>query len=173
MSQQEGGWPLGLQPLNMRVGLVRSRELSGSISFSTLLSDSPSSSSVTSSDLDTQSTGSFFPDKSTTLGNLIGISSILELSGRRPENSEVKKTCRVRTWFSLCTKACGNGCNSPNHPQSLGHFLEVERKAAGVYRRRNRNLTRYRRSEFHEFRSVYESNSQFVGPLIASSDESL
>ncbi|KAK9169645.1 hypothetical protein Syun_001785 [Stephania yunnanensis] len=51
---QEEGWPLGLQPLNMRVGLVRTRDFSGSISFNTLITRSPSSSTDSSSDLDTE-----------------------------------------------------------------------------------------------------------------------
>ncbi|KAK9098551.1 hypothetical protein Syun_025596 [Stephania yunnanensis] len=49
---QEEGWPSGLQPLNMRVGLVRTRDFSGSISFNTLITGSPSSSTDSSSDLD-------------------------------------------------------------------------------------------------------------------------
>ncbi|KAM0044834.1 hypothetical protein Hdeb2414_s0010g00357881 [Helianthus debilis subsp. tardiflorus] len=40
---EEGGWPLGLQPLNVRA-----------VSFSTMISGSPSSSSYSSSDLDTE-----------------------------------------------------------------------------------------------------------------------
>ncbi|KAJ0723856.1 hypothetical protein HanOQP8_Chr08g0303331 [Helianthus annuus] len=40
---EEGGWPLGLQPLNLRA-----------VSFSTMISGSPSSSSYSSSDLDTE-----------------------------------------------------------------------------------------------------------------------
>lgn len=60
---QEEGWPLGLQPLNVRVGLVRNRHLSGSISFNTLLTGSPTSSTVSSSDLDTEVSNKIFPDK--------------------------------------------------------------------------------------------------------------
>lgn len=54
MRVQEGGWPLGLQPLNARVGVVRNRGCSGSASFSTLLTGSPTSTADTSSDLDTE-----------------------------------------------------------------------------------------------------------------------
>ncbi|KAL5991962.1 hypothetical protein ACLOJK_012874 [Asimina triloba] len=147
MAQQweEGGWPLGLQPLNMRIGLARNREASSSMSFSTLITDTSTSPSVSSSDLDTQSTGSFFPEKSTTLGNLIGIRSIIEVSGRRrgeeesPE--ELKRMscggCRARAWFSLsrCAKlACGADKRHNNPQSTLAHFLEVERRAAGIYR---------------------------------------
>jgi len=51
---QEDGWPLGLRPLNARVGLVRNRDFNGSISFSTLLTASNSSFTDSSSDLDTE-----------------------------------------------------------------------------------------------------------------------
>lgn len=54
MKLQEEGWPLGLQPLNVRVGLARNRNFSGSTSFNTLMSSSPSSSTDSSSDLDTE-----------------------------------------------------------------------------------------------------------------------
>lgn len=50
--EQEEGWPLGLQPLNLRIGLGRSRD--GSTSFNTSLSDSLTSSTDSSSDLDTE-----------------------------------------------------------------------------------------------------------------------
>lgn len=58
--RQEDGWPLGLRPLNARVGFVRNRNLSGSVSFSTLLSGSPTSLTDSSSDLETEVTSSCF-----------------------------------------------------------------------------------------------------------------
>lgn len=58
---QEGGWPLGLRRLSVRIGLRRSGDFSGSMSFSTLLSASPTSSagssSSSSSDSDTEPVG--------------------------------------------------------------------------------------------------------------------
>lgn len=53
---QEEGWPLGLQPLNVRVGLAsRNPDYSGgSVSFNTILTGSPTSSTDSSSDLDTE-----------------------------------------------------------------------------------------------------------------------
>lgn len=54
---QEGGWPLGLQPLNVRVGLLRNLDFSGSLSLNTIITDdSPTSSSSasSSSDIDTE-----------------------------------------------------------------------------------------------------------------------
>ncbi|KAI3474088.1 hypothetical protein Pfo_028876 [Paulownia fortunei] len=94
MAQQEEGWPLGLQPLNVRVGLVRNRDVNGH--FPSILYS--------------LSTGSFFHDKSITLGSLIGISSILELSrrstrGRIAEPVRNKKNYKTKTWFlSLCSR---------------------------------------------------------------------
>ncbi|KAM7496556.1 hypothetical protein LguiA_020970 [Lonicera macranthoides] len=143
MAQQEEGWPLGLQPLNVRVGLVRNRhDFSGSISFNTLLSGSPTSSTDSSSDLDTESTGSFFHDKSITLGSLIGVSSIVELSRRslrvrrRPQAIETKKTSKSKTWcFSLCPKDSTDAETTNRNSASLGHFLAVERRVANEHRR--------------------------------------
>ncbi|ONI03369.1 hypothetical protein PRUPE_6G253600 [Prunus persica] len=73
MAHQDEGWPLGLRPLNARVGLIRSRDFSaGSVSFSTL------------------STGSFFHDKSITLGSLLGVSGIIGLSRRSTRRRAVE-----------------------------------------------------------------------------------
>ncbi|XP_022765816.1 uncharacterized protein At3g17950-like [Durio zibethinus] len=138
---QEEGWPLGLQPLNARIGLVRNRDFSGSVSFSTLLTASPSSSSISSSDLDTESARSFFHDKSISLGSLVGISSLLELSRRstRRKTTETsrdqKNNFKSRPWlFSFCSKLSTDAVDA-NKDQSLGHFLEVERRAANISRR--------------------------------------
>ncbi|KAL3518200.1 hypothetical protein ACH5RR_020789 [Cinchona calisaya] len=138
--QQEEGWPLGLQLLNVRVGLLRSRNFSGSTSFNTILSGSPSSPTDSSSDLDTESAESFFHDRSATLGTLIGVPRIVNLSRRsfrgasNPEAIGSQKNCRSKTWcFSLCptdtTDAEADLVTRKNTP-SLGHFLEVERRAA-------------------------------------------
>ncbi|XP_058099199.1 uncharacterized protein At3g17950-like [Magnolia sinica] len=165
MSHQETGWPLGLQPLSMRIGMVRNRDLSGSISFSTLITSSPASSSFSSTEFDIESTGSFFHNNSITLGNLIGTASILDLSGRRsirrggrPEN---KKNYKPKTWFCLCTRACADA-DGANNPPSLGHFLEAERRVADTCGR-NRNSIGNQLSEFPESRS----NSLFVDGRIA------
>ncbi|XP_052173763.1 uncharacterized protein At3g17950 [Diospyros lotus] len=129
-SQQQDGWPLGLQPLNSRARLLRvNHDRNGSISFT-------SSSTDSSSDLDSQSTGSFFLRNSTTLGSLIGVSTVLELSrrstrGRPPETSPEKKTCKSKPWmFSLCSKVSTDVNSTTTTTPSLGHFLEAERRAA-------------------------------------------
>ncbi|XP_004515621.1 uncharacterized protein [Cicer arietinum] len=143
MAQQEEGWPLGLRLLNSRIGLVRNDDFSGSVSFSTLLSSgSPTPSIDSSSDLDTQSTGSFFHDNNITLGSLIRISSFLQLSrrsssGRVMDHSKDNKKnhklkpCRL---FSLCSKLSTDAV-SGNDAHSLRHYLEAERKAAISYKR--------------------------------------
>ncbi|KAM7482926.1 hypothetical protein LguiB_007509 [Lonicera macranthoides] len=112
---------------------------------------SPTNSSISSSDLDTESTGSFFHDRSTTLGTLMGVtfptitfrapSQRRELStvsaaaignsagGRRTRkvkrNSKqvafVAEHRRRRRWWSLCK-------DDESKPSSLGEFLEVERR---------------------------------------------
>ncbi|XP_074558284.1 uncharacterized protein At3g17950-like [Curcuma longa] len=148
MAQQVGGWPLGLQPLNLRIDLVRNVDFSGSLSLSTLITTSPtSSSSSSSSDLDTESAGSFFRDRSSivTLGSLIGITGLLDLSSRslrrRKENSSsIKKKSNggdhkaAKHWFSsLCAKAQLGGEVDSSADPSLGHFLEAERRAGDAH----------------------------------------
>ncbi|XP_062167862.1 uncharacterized protein At3g17950 isoform X2 [Alnus glutinosa] len=165
--QAEEGWPLGLRPLNARVGFVRNRDLSGSVSFSTLLTGSPTSTTISSSDLETESTGSLFHDKSITLGSLIGVSSILELSrrstrGRTAEASRDRRNYKHKPWlFSLCSKLTTDAVNGSNAP-SLRHFLEAERRTASVYRR-NQSPTIYGPTDFSPTLPTSDTNSLFVG----------
>ncbi|KAG6504341.1 uncharacterized protein LOC121987693 [Zingiber officinale] len=145
MAQQEGGWPLGLQPLNLRIDLVRNVDFSRSNSLSTLITTSSYSSS---SELDsTESAGSLFRDRSITLGSLIGITGLLDLSSRslrrrRPENSSrIKKKINcgdhkaAKHWFSslLCAKLAQLGGEVASSAPSLGHLLEAERRAGDAH----------------------------------------
>ncbi|CAL5192056.1 unnamed protein product [Lathyrus oleraceus] len=174
MAQQEEGWPLGLRLLNSRIGVARNGDFSGSVSFSTVLSaDSPTLSTYSSSDLDTQSTGSFFHDKSITLGSLIRISSFLELSrrssrGRVMENSkDNKKNHKQKPWlFSLCSNLCTDAVIG-NDAHSLGHYLEAERKAATSYRR-NQCPTSYNIP--NRFSPIQDPNSLIVGSQVDHRD---
>ncbi|KAJ0083499.1 hypothetical protein Patl1_30900 [Pistacia atlantica] len=178
MAQQEEGWPLGLQPLNARVRLTRNGDFSGSVSFNTLITGSPTSSD-SSSDLDTESTGSFFHDRSITLGSLIGVSSIFELSkrsirGRKSEAvvKEKKSNNKSRTWFfSLCSRDSTDAANvNNNNPPSLGHFLAVERRAANGNGCRRNPLSPndiYGPDELAMAQPNLESNSLFVNGRIA------
>ncbi|KAK7255865.1 hypothetical protein RIF29_29290 [Crotalaria pallida] len=143
MAQQEEGWPLGLRFLNSRVGLVRNGDLSGSVSFSSsMLAGSSIHSIDSSSDLDTESTGSFFHGKSITLGSLIGISSFLELSRRSTRgrlavepSKDNRKNHKLKPWlFSLCSRLSTDAVSGKDAP-SLGHYLEAERRAASAYKR--------------------------------------
>ncbi|KAJ8537791.1 hypothetical protein K7X08_014331 [Anisodus acutangulus] len=171
MAQQEEGWPLGLQPLN-----VRSRGFNGSISFNTLITGSPSSSTDSSSDLDTQSTASFFHDKSITLGSLIGITSILEFSRRRTivepiirDKKKINSNNKSRTWlFSLCSKLSTDAVsmNNINSAPSLGHFLEAERKAANERPNNGYGLDDFNQLSDHS-NVNNNSNSLFIGGQIA------
>ncbi|XP_078160269.1 uncharacterized protein At3g17950-like [Carex rostrata] len=100
---------------------------------------SPTNSSPSSSDLDTESTGSFFPDRSTTLGTLMGV-TLNPTSSRsiRPQpppisttpqpttpSSHRKKRRRRRRarsgWWRLCR-------DNTAGPTKLGEFLQVERR---------------------------------------------
>ncbi|KAK2643099.1 hypothetical protein Ddye_024862 [Dipteronia dyeriana] len=192
MAQQEEGWPLGLQPLNLRVGLAGNHgDFSGSVSFNTLITGSPTSSTDSSSDLDTESTGSFFHDRSITLGSLIGVSSIFELSkrsirGRKTEAVKEKKKSNNkrsrRAWlFSLCSRdsidiAENVNNNNINNPPSLGHFLAVERRAANNNNNNNNNECRrnqlssniyYGPDDLAMTQPYMEPNSLFVDGRIA------
>ncbi|URE26971.1 hypothetical protein MUK42_03438 [Musa troglodytarum] len=126
-----------------------------------LIPSSPSNSSLSSSDLDTEvrisggdltcrSTGSFFPDRSTTLGTLMGVTfaeaaaSPARLPSRRdhglggggaaagdagrrtkPRAAERRRRHRGRSgWWRLCR-------DDMVGPTSLGEFLQVERRMAG------------------------------------------
>ncbi|KAF2288691.1 hypothetical protein GH714_010587 [Hevea brasiliensis] len=176
MVLQEDGWPLGLRPLNARIGLVRNRDFNGSISFSTLLTGSPSSTADSSSDPDTESTGSFFHDKSITLGSLIGVSSILELSRRstrRRRTAETlrdQKNCKSKSWFfSLCSKLSTDAVNKNNSPP-LGHFLEAERRAANIHRSDSPML--YGPNDFSPVRPNSDPNSLFIGGQVAPQSSS-
>ncbi|XVE61867.1 hypothetical protein DITRI_Ditri06bG0073600 [Diplodiscus trichospermus] len=170
---EEEGWPLGLQPLNARIGLVRNRDFSGSVSFSTLLTASPSSSTISSSDLDTKSTGSFFHDKSITLGSLLGLPRFLELSRRstRRRTTETlryqKNSYKFRPWlFSSCSKLSTDAVDT-NNAHSLAHFLEVERRAANIYRRNQTAAAANGPGDFSPVMHTSEPNSLFVGDQTA------
>ncbi|XP_028783496.1 uncharacterized protein At3g17950-like isoform X1 [Neltuma alba] len=179
--QQQQGWPLGLRLLNPNIGLVRSHDnadFSGSASFTTLLTPSLSSASRdSSSDLDTQSTGSFFHGKSSnnTLGSLIGISSIFELSRRstrgrmvEPLRDNNKKSHKLKPWlFSLCSRLTTDAVamNGDNVP-SLGHYLQQERRAANAGTWRNRTFS-YPYG-VNDFSPVRDSNSLFLGDQVAA-----
>ncbi|XP_050109622.1 uncharacterized protein At3g17950-like isoform X1 [Malus sylvestris] len=99
-----------------------------------------------------ESTGSFFHDRSITLGSLIGINNILELSRRslrgrktdhqaakdRKTNNNDSNNTKFRLCFlSLCSKDSTDDENVRNHPPSLGHFLAAERQAANENYRTN------------------------------------
>ncbi|GKV05196.1 hypothetical protein SLEP1_g17231 [Rubroshorea leprosula] len=111
---------------------------------------SPSISSVSSSDLDTESTGSFFHDRSTTLGTLMGVSfpaitfrpsqhrdgnvtTPASVGRTKPKKrglptaafgAELRRRRKWRWW-----RLCGDG---DTKPASLGEFLEVERRFGDV-----------------------------------------
>ncbi|XP_054784996.1 uncharacterized protein LOC129291567 isoform X5 [Prosopis cineraria] len=136
MIMQEEGWPFGL--LHGRIGLVQNdSDFSGSI-----LTASPTSFTHPSSDLESQSPGSLFHEKTITLGTLIGDSSLLELSQRLnrgrtvvdPTKDSNKKSHKMKPWLlSLCSKKTTDAVSVKDGP-SLGHYLEAERRAATSFR---------------------------------------
>ncbi|KAJ6373801.1 hypothetical protein OIU78_029478 [Salix suchowensis] len=114
---------------------------------------SPTNSSISSSDLDTESTGSFFHDRSTTLGTLMGVTfpaitfrapsqqrhprcSVLSHRQRRErrkprkEHDEEKEPGGLLRWRSG-GEGGGGACAEMEvgaKPASLREFLEVERR---------------------------------------------
>ncbi|KAK4286523.1 hypothetical protein QN277_003069 [Acacia crassicarpa] len=170
MAQQDEGWPLGLQPLHARIGVGGNRDNAASISFNTVITVSPFSSSTdSSSDLDTESTGSFFPERSRTLGSLIGVSSILELSRRsvRGIRTQVLKRKKGeksnwRTWLGC---SCWRRHGKEKNVASLAHFLAEERKAAVENRRDQSSVPIYGPDDefvLAQTRNMGHSNSLFV-----------
>ncbi|MCD7454334.1 hypothetical protein HAX54_024346 [Datura stramonium] len=117
---------------------------------------SPTISSVSSSDLDTESTGSFFHDRSITLGTLMGVTfqaitfrapsmtqnrqSSVESSAGAGSSRKTRKSKKSRVAAVAAAeeeerrhcrrrrwwKLCRDECDSK--PASLGDYLEVERR---------------------------------------------
>lgn len=120
-----------------------------------------------------QSTGSFFHDRSITLGSLIGVSSILELSrrsirGRRAEPLKVKKPCKAKPWiFSLCSRDSIDVKSTTHNTPSLGQFLAVERRAANNDQRRNQSPNDYVPDEISLAQPIPQPNSLFVDGRVA------
>ncbi|GAV60318.1 hypothetical protein CFOL_v3_03849 [Cephalotus follicularis] len=73
-NETSNGWPLGLQIMNTRLRVVESTQDAPSVELPYSLHMPTSSfSSFSSSNLDTESTASFFQDHSVSLGLLIGL----------------------------------------------------------------------------------------------------
>ncbi|PSR84673.1 Uncharacterized protein CEY00_Acc21797 [Actinidia chinensis var. chinensis] len=107
---------------------------------------SPTISSISSSDLDTESTGSFFHDRSTTLGTLMGVNfpaitfrapsqrrdsspAAASVAGVRRRSKKAALLAeaerrRRRRWWRLCR----DDEDEDSRPSSLGEFLELERR---------------------------------------------
>ncbi|KAJ4961796.1 hypothetical protein NE237_021706 [Protea cynaroides] len=117
---------------------------------------SPTISSVSSSDLDTESTGSFFHDRSTSLGTLMGVSfpaitarvplqrdnaggsAIVGEGGSGVKSKKVNKSKRKKPVTATATATATAErkrrrwwrlCRDDSaRPSSLGDFLEIERR---------------------------------------------
>ncbi|KAL6631346.1 hypothetical protein ACP70R_028196 [Stipagrostis hirtigluma subsp. patula] len=127
-----------------------------------MIPTSPSAdSSPSSSDLDTESTGSFFPDRSTTLGTLMGVSAFgggQRRAARAPEGEEGERAQgaaqegdgdgggrrggvwrrrrrrrrrRGRSLGGSWWRLCRDD-GGGGAPTSLGEFLDMERQLAGA-----------------------------------------
>ncbi|TKW17642.1 hypothetical protein SEVIR_5G381800v4 [Setaria viridis] len=127
----EDGWPLGLGALNVRAGVLRGVDLSGSASFDTTFTSSHPTSSLPSTDFDTESAWSLprHGGGGMTLASLIGLVDAME-SRRRPSARAGRSSGRLRALLlSLCLRShLENGSGAP----SLREFLEMERRAGGA-----------------------------------------
>ncbi|MCO5594998.1 hypothetical protein L7F22_049035 [Adiantum nelumboides] len=167
-----GGWPLGLQPFHVMNRLASSREQlltllhyrrrgqqQQAAGTSPFFVSTPSISSFSSSDLDTESTGSFFPERSTTLGTLIGIHSrpghrhiihIQPPAALRDVTSQLLHSkahyhfkaashrlqaccCSALTLVTRCASCHSHDPQASSHEASLAHLLEMERQQAAAH----------------------------------------
>lgn len=127
-----------------------------------------------------QSTGSFFHDKSITLGRLLGVSGIIGLSRRSTrrralETSKGKKNHKSKPWlFSLCSKLTSDSVNESNNTPSLGHFLEAERRASNnnINRRNHGGPIDYGTDNFSSAVPVSDPNRLFIDGLVAAGQPS-
>jgi len=113
-----------------------------------------------------QSTGSFFRDQSTTLGSLMGVSSIVEVSRRslretKTELLKSKKKLKFWSWC-LCLGWRSTNCEGENAP-SLAQFLAVERRVANENRRNQSLHFELALAETN----IAERNSLFINGTIA------
>ncbi|CAJ2658964.1 unnamed protein product [Trifolium pratense] len=103
------GWPLGLGFLNMRLRVVESLPATSSVEPYQLHIPSTSFSSFSTSNLDTESTASFFQDNSVSLAQLMGFRSrdkgrlyfpnslrFEEKNNKKQENGSCFHRCKVQ-----------------------------------------------------------------------------
>ncbi|XP_057512092.1 uncharacterized protein LOC130794244 isoform X1 [Actinidia eriantha] len=114
------GWPLGLGNLNIRIRVIQNLEPAAATERSSLHTLSSSFSSFLSSDLDTESTASFFQDHSFSLGRLIGI---------RPREGEVlyfPNTTRVEQHENtLESRSCSDVPGAQREEMSQGICVPI------------------------------------------------
>jgi hypothetical protein len=137
----------GFQHYSLRVRVMENLRVAEPNFLDAMAVVSPSFSSYSSSDLDTESTGSFFYDKSITLGSLMGLKSDVRVSPRvvvnrqeiRSRESEVPRSRqntrpkKPKSWWRLCRDSDDYDCHRNMNP-SLEQFLEEERRTTGSNR---------------------------------------
>ncbi|PPS01912.1 hypothetical protein GOBAR_AA18767 [Gossypium barbadense] len=187
--REEQGWPLGLEPLNARIGLQKGR-CEEAVGLDPLADSMPKWDHFGGPSCiymkpalhfplmnANVSTGSFFHDKSIPLGTLIGLSSFLELSSRSSTRQRTTQSStnhnngyKSRPWpFSFCPKLTTDAVYTNNKSRSLGHYLAVERRAAtGNIGRRDRNSVGHKPvGDLSPVMLNTEQNSLFVNDRIA------
>lgn len=129
-------WGLALQPSHLRLRLIEHIRLADHAS---ILTPTPSITSQSSSDLETESTGSFFPERSTTLGSLIGIRSRVPADELRDGDDQQAATVEISRskgqgrhccWCAAFLSCMSSDACQERISPSLAHLLELERRAA-------------------------------------------
>ncbi|KAK7246462.1 hypothetical protein RIF29_41330 [Crotalaria pallida] len=118
------GWPLGLRFLNVRFRVVESLS-AASVQPYSLHFPSTSFSSFSSSNLDTESTASFFQDKSVSLAQLIGIRQGDRRRLYLPKSLRFEEREKKLEKDSSCCDNDDDGCKVKGEDMSRGICIPI------------------------------------------------
>ncbi|PPS13435.1 hypothetical protein GOBAR_AA07148 [Gossypium barbadense] len=129
--ETSNGWPLGLQIMNMRLGLQqRLQAAAPAVEPYFLHIPSSSFSSFSSSNLDTESSASFFQDNSVSLGKLIGYGPGERESLYLQNSIHTDQSCRLPVRGACNCKNKGRSADASHSqgiciPLLLGALLKI------------------------------------------------
>ncbi|XP_030968434.1 uncharacterized protein LOC126726019 [Quercus robur] len=127
-TEEPRGWPLGLGIMNVRLRVRESLPAAAVQPYSVHM-PSTSFSSFSSSNLDTESTASFFQDRSMSLGRLIGIKPGERGGFYVPNSIHLEEQQRISTGDAH-SDASGNGVDMSRAiciPLVLGALIKMNR----------------------------------------------
>ncbi|KAB2029484.1 hypothetical protein ERO13_D05G162100v2 [Gossypium hirsutum] len=129
--ETSNGWPLGLQIMNIRLGLQqRLQAAAPAVELYFLHIPSSSFSSFSSSNLDTESSASFFQDNSVSLGKLIGYGPGERESLYLQNSIHTDQSCRLPVRGACNCKDKGRSADASQSqgiciPLLLGALLKI------------------------------------------------